>query len=156
MRLARLALPTLFLVACVGEPGPEPPTFDPCAPLVLTAADDASAAERESLDDAVALWRAMLGAKVTTIDVAGAPRMLVAFRDAPLAFLGIYEPAGIAVNRGLTDPSARAVVLAHELGHVFGLSHVDDTASVMRPGNLSVPPGARDAAALAAIWGECP
>jgi hypothetical protein len=146
----------LVTSACTGGPGAEPPVFDPCAPLVIAAADDSTAAERASLDEAVAMWRAMSGAQVTTDDLPDAPRLVVTFRDAALVFFGIYEPSGIAVNRGLTDPSMRAVVLAHELGHAFGLLHVSDPASVMKPGNLTVPPAARDAEALAALWGVCP
>ncbi len=80
----------------------------------------------------------------------------MAFRDAPLAFFGIYESGGIAVNRGLGDGGERSIVVAHELGHVFGLVHVGDATSVMLPGNLRVPPGPHDAEALIALWGACP
>lgn len=143
------------LCACVSS-GPEPPSFDPCAPLVLAAAADSSDAERGSLDDAVGLWRAMLRVELTTADAADAPRLGVAFREAPLAFLGIYEPAGIAINRSVTDRQERAIVLAHEVGHAFGLSHVDDPTSVMHPGNRTVVPGPHDVEALTSLWGACP
>jgi hypothetical protein len=157
MRIFGLLLTALLGVGCVGGgDAAAPPIFDPCAPLVIAADADATTAERAALGDAVGLWRAMSRVRVTTEEVADAPHLYVAFRDAPLVFFGIYETAGIAVNRGLTDPAERAVVLAHEMGHAFGLEHVTDGGSVMHPGNLTVVPGPRDAEALAALWGACP
>jgi predicted Zn-dependent protease len=48
-------------------------------------------------------------------------------------------------------------VIAHELGHAFGLVHVspDTRPSVMNPGNTTVAPNDGDRAALEALWGTC-
>jgi hypothetical protein len=152
----RVLLLTLLLPACVGDPGPAPLTFDPCSTIVLVPASDATTEERQSIDMAVAAWRARAGVALTTEDVPGAPRVGVLFRPASLAFFGIYERETVVINRELTDMDARAVVVAHELGHAFGLAHVEDRTSVMLPGNLTIPPGAVDEAALSALWGACP
>jgi hypothetical protein len=124
-------------------------TFDPCEPIAL-AVGPATPAQRASLDQAIALWGARTGD-------GGAP-LEVRFDDAPAASHGYYDDeAGIVyVNTALDDP-ARQVVIAHELGHAFGLWHVEPEVrtSVMNPGNLSVTPTAADRGEVAALWGGC-
>jgi hypothetical protein len=156
-RLSSLTLPIACVAccACSANPGPAPHTFDPCTPIVLVPAADATAAERASIDAAIAAWRDRAGVELTTEPVEGAPRLGVLFRAAPLVFFGIYERDTVVINRELADGDMRAVVVAHELGHAFGLPHVADGASVMAPGNLTVPPGEVDERALAALWGAC-
>lgn len=154
--MRRALLLTVLVPACVGDPGPAPQTFDPCTTIVLVPADDATADERQSIAMAVAAWRDRAGVALTTEDVPGAPRVGVLFRPAALAFFGVYERETVVINRELTDMNARSIVVAHELGHAFGLVHVDDGTSVMRPGNLTIPPGVVDEAALSALWGACP
>lgn len=127
-------------------------TFDPCA---LAIATDATATQRAGIDDAIALW-AITGPPIGTapLDVA---ELEVRFEDAAPAFHGHYDDeAGIVlVNQRITDPSPLAIVIAHELGHAFGLAHVDDRPSLMNPGNLSIEPTAEDRAAVVALWGAC-
>lgn len=142
--------------ACAMDPGPAPNTFDPCTPIVLVPAADATAAERASIDAAITSWRVRAGVALTTEDVEGAPRVGVLFRSAPLAFFGVYERDTVVINRELSDASMRTVVVAHELGHAFGLPHMSDGASVMSPGNLTISPGAIDEQALAALGGGVP
>ncbi|HEY5949139.1 MAG TPA: matrixin family metalloprotease, partial [Kofleriaceae bacterium] len=47
------------------------------------------------------------------------------------------------------------IVVAHELGHAFGLVHVSDRPSLMNPGNVTTPPNESDRQALAGLWGTC-
>jgi len=142
---------------------------DPCTPVALVAAADATDAERGSLPDAAALWKAVAPVKLgvtagVVADVAagasavtGATTIPVRFQSAPLAFLGAYEPDrhDVVVNRDIPDEPSRAIVLAHELGHAFGLGHIEGRPSVMNAANSTIAPNTLDAAALAAIWGPC-
>jgi predicted Zn-dependent protease len=63
----------------------------------------------------------------------------------------------VLINRDLVDRTALAIVIAHELGHVFGLVHVAATTrlSLMNPGNVVTPPTDADQRALEAMWGAC-
>src|SRR5687767_1802091 len=125
--------------------------------MALVAADDATDAERRAIDDGAAMWRA-LGA-YSFGGGEGAQRIDIVFQDAAAAFHGFYDDTiGVVfINRGLDDDHQRAVTVAHELGHAFGLLHVETRArpSVMNPANLSIEPNADDAAALAELWGSC-
>lgn len=133
-------------------------THDVCAPLTLVPTG-ASAVQRDGIEAALALWRAR-GMSTLVVDepVAGAPALEVRFEVAAAAFHGVYDDeAGVVyVNAALTSPSALAIVIAHELGHAFGLPHVTERASLMNPGNLVLPPTLEDEAALVALWGACP
>lgn len=133
-------------------------TFDACSPLAVTA-PAATDAQRASLAGASAAW-ASVG--VTAIDDTGSATDSVAlvFANGSPAEYGFYDgaasPPTITINLDLDD-TTRAVAIAHELGHAFGLVHVPAAtrASVMNPGNLVVAPTADDAAAISAIWGAC-
>jgi hypothetical protein len=140
---------------------------DACAPLAITTAA-ATPAEQAGIDGALALWRdhgvsafdaalpgsmpaAPGGMPGTTIDIQ--------FADAAAAFHGVYDPLAdrVLINRDLTDPATVAIVVAHELGHVFGLVHISPAArlSLMNPGNLVTPPTDADQQAVEAMWGRC-
>lgn len=161
LRATTLLLLAASLGACAADPADDDTidvVFDVCQPIELVAADDATLAERRGIELGAAMWTAL--APYPLAGGADAQRIEVVFQDAAAAFHGFYDDQrGIVfVNRGLTDEHARAVTVAHELGHSFGLLHIESAArpSVMNPANLVIEPNADDAAALAALWGECP
>jgi hypothetical protein len=130
-------------------------TVDACSPLALVSATPTDV-QHAGMQAAMELWRERgapaLGRR------AGAT-MDVIFEDAAPAFRGLYDDqAGlIYINRGITDEATLSIVIAHELGHAFGLLHVDasERISVMNPGNLDTPPTAADQAAIEGLWGVC-
>lgn len=125
-------------------------TFDPCHPPRIASDAGASAVQVAGIADAEALWQ---------LGPTGVGALDVRFEPAADAFHGLYDDqAGIIyINDHLSDPPTLAIVIAHELGHAFGLHHVspDVRASLMNPGNLVVPPTDADRRALAALWGAC-
>jgi hypothetical protein len=150
---------TLSIVACTGS-DPSYVARDPCVPLEI-AASPANPVERDGIDGAIALWRGrgVMAFESGTGVPSSAPAIEVRFATAGAVFHGVYEPESnsVVINRGLTDPAMVAIVIAHELGHVFGLAHVAATQrpSLMNPGNLVTPPTDDDQRALEALWGAC-
>lgn len=142
------------LAACSSQAGPAL-TFDPCQPTAITATG-ATADQLASIDDAIAMWQAE---RVSLVRSDTGP-IAIEFRDASATIYGFYDDATamIYINNDLADRSPRAIAVAHELGHALGLVHVPPAtrASVMNPGNLAIAPDDGDAAALAAVWGDCP
>ncbi len=132
-------------------------TIDPCRHEAVAAAVDASPADRAAFGSSLAMWRGAAGADLTLVEPGAAAALSLRFVDTAL-FLGRYDDRAMAIElaRGV-DPGPLAVVLAHELGHAFGLYHVDpvERASVMNAGNTSVTPTSADADALAGLWGRC-
>jgi predicted Zn-dependent protease len=128
-------------------------THDACAPLALVS-PAATEVQLTGISDAQALWRER-GAPALGLR-AGAT-VEVRFQRAANNFHGLYddEHGVIYINQQITIRSVLAIVIAHELGHAFGLPHVTDRVSVMNPGNLSTPPTEADQRALAALWGNC-
>ena len=145
----------IVLAACGGASQSEiARTYDPCAPITLDTAG-ATAEQASGVAGGVALWRA---AGVTGFDASAGEAIGVRFQTAAPAFHGFYDDtAGVVyVNTDVSDPGELAIVVAHELGHAFGLVHVQDRTSLMNPGNLTTPPTDGDRAALATLWGACP
>lgn len=154
-------------VAACGDPTVSAVAHDPCVPLAILPSAPTDV-ERAGITDALALWRGRGVTAAAMNDAAPAlppdATITVRFEDAAATFHGIYDPASasVLINRDLTrataDQAALAVVIAHELGHVFGLVHVDagERISLMNPGNLVTPPTAADQQALEALWGACP
>ena len=153
---SRLACTLLLTAACAAPDGePIEITHDVCTPIALSA-DGADPAQRAGVIAAMELWAAR---GVATLALASPAAIELRFEAAAPPFHGLYDDrtSVVYVNRSLTDPAALAIVIAHELGHAFGLLHVEqrERASLMNPGNLATPPTEADRRAVDALWGPC-
>lgn len=133
-------------------------TFDPCNQAVR--ADGASAAQLATASAALKLWNDAAGTDLALDADAPRwfPRVSLVFDDNAGPFRGFYDDAHATVYvNAMLDPAAQPIVLAHELGHTFGLVHVppEERASLMNPANLDVTPTPDDVAALFALWPRC-
>lgn len=108
------------------------------------------------IDDALMLWRAHGVSSIERTDAE--PALEIRFERAAGAFYGLYddEHSIIYINAEIIDPRRLEIVIAHELGHAFGLDHITGRPSLMNPGNDDVLPTAEDNAAVQALWGPCP
>jgi predicted Zn-dependent protease len=143
----------MFLAACSGGGDSTIDiTHDPCSGVTLRAAG-ASESQTAGIDAAIGLWA---GRGIALSRVADHPTIEIVFEYASYAFRGVYddERGVIIINEQIVEP-ALSIVIAHELGHAFGLPHVTGRTSVMNPANLETPPNDDDAGALAEIWGPC-
>jgi hypothetical protein len=147
----------LASAACSEDPSATAPfahVVDACAPLALTST--ATGAELSSITRASALWAAVGVTGPEQPDPTAA--VAVAFVPASPGVFGFYDDVDVVlvISDALTDDQ-RAIVIAHELGHAFGLVHVpaSERASVMNVANLSIAPTAADQLAVAALWGDC-
>lgn len=124
---------------------------DPCAGVALDGGS--TDVQQAGIAGALGLW---IGQGVTVGgDGAAIP---VLFEPASQAFRGVYddERGIIHINDALEELDPLSIVIAHELGHAFGLVHVTDRPSLMNPSNLTQPPTDDDRLAVQALWGVCP
>ncbi len=131
-------------------------THDACAPLALITAGAASATQLDGMQGAEALWR---DRGAPALGLRAGLTLEVRFEAAAAPFHGVYDDhqGVIYINQDITNQTTLSIVIAHELGHAFGLFHVpaSERISLMNPGNLTTPPTTADQAALAALWGSC-
>lgn len=134
--------------------------FDPCTTRVAAAAGS-SASEVASIDRALSLWNEAAALRLERVVAPPSDTVLeVSFVPSIAALRGVYddEAGAIMVNRAIEADEPRALTVAHELGHAFGLLHVppDERASLMNPGSPEVTPTPEDVGALLDLWGRCP
>lgn len=158
-RRAILTLAAFCASGCAADVAPSSGlVFDPCAVAVVAAAGTL-ADERDGIDQGLALWNGAAAIGAVRVEQ-GQGAISIEFVPSLPAFFGRYYPetGRIFVNRDISDPHARAVVVAHELGHAFGLPHVpvESEASLMNPANTTVSPTDRDVERLRSLWGDCP
>jgi hypothetical protein len=159
-RTALLAFALAFpFAACLSQPpGDLRIIFDSCAPLVVVP-QDATADEVASIDQALAMWNDAAATALTRELNPAARQLPVVFQTGAALFLGQYEESAgeLFVNHVLANRDERAITIAYELGHAFGLPHVarSDRISLMNPTNLTQPLTAEDAEQLQLLWGDC-
>lgn len=169
LRTFTVILGALFLtVSCAGDAheGGVSFAFDPCEVIELAVDPGTTELELRSIDDALAMWASASALPLPNVHIAvraaggesdGALR--IRFEDGAPFFNGQYDPAtmSVIINRRITDPMARTITIAHELGHALGLLHATEggAPSLMSPGNVTAVPTNADWQHIEAIWGTC-
>lgn len=142
------------LVACGGssdDSSAPSVVFDACAPLALVTSAPTST-QQAGITAAQDLWRDRGSPAIGRF---AGETVEVRFEQAGSAFHGLYDGGMILINQDLTDSATLSIVIAHELGHAFGLQHVTDRESLMNPGNLTTPPTVEDQREIEMLWGTC-
>jgi hypothetical protein len=151
----------LLAAGCDTAGAGEGPTvvYDPCQMTFVLARSDTTAPQRAAIADALVLWGQAGGPLLAMGEGDPDAQVLpIGFDAAAPAFFGLYRPdrGDILINSQLGDARARAITVAHELGHAFGLPHVTGHQSLMNPGNLQVAPAADDAQQIYDRRQACP
>lgn len=155
-----LAIALCLLCACSADDGVDI-TFDPCSSLTLVPGGGTTQLEQSSMQGAIDHWSRVLPTRIT---VGGwpdddSPALPVFFESGDTFYRAVYwDSIGeISISREKLAAADWPLALAHEMGHAFGLLHIDaeERASVMNVGNLEVVPNEQDAAAIRALWPAC-
>jgi hypothetical protein len=162
IRRASRLLP-LVALSCGQIDGGPAVVFDPCRPTTVVPAAGTTGDERSGIAEAISLWAAAGGPPLVLAPeddaqpTAGGQILPLGFEAAAPIFYGLYraERGDIVINRQLPDPRGRAITVAHEIGHAFGLMHETARRSLMSPGNLVVPPGETEVRLILERRGSC-
>lgn len=135
-------------------------TFDPCSALTIVPIPATDPGEVQSVEDAVLLWSRVLPTRITVGEESPeAPVVKIVFESGDNFYRATYwdQLGAISISRDRLDRADYPVVIAHELGHAFGLPHVstDVRPSVMNVGNLEIEPNDEDASPLRERWATC-
>jgi len=154
-----LAAASAVAPGCGGDPGSsEWIMFDACAPLSIIPDSGLTDGQTGGILAGMAMWNDRAGTHLTLATDGGLSGVPLHFQTAAGNFHGLYDGPTwqVCINNDLSG-SYLAITIAHEIGHVFGLSHVppDQRTSVMNPNNLVVEPTAEDVDTLANRWGGC-
>lgn len=154
----RVAAVVVLVAACASDDIEH--TYDPCSPLTLAVEDGISEVELSGVEDAIAAWAGVVPARITIGSGTRATDVLpVRFEPGDTFYRAIYWDAfgEIAISRDRLAPDDYGIALAHEMGHAFGLHHVEpsERISVMNVGNLEQGPTSEDAARIAQLWASC-
>lgn len=158
--LVWLCAASVLACACAADTSEAPIelVFDPCVMRVVVAGD-ASAEETASVDAALAAWNEAADLALARAASSEDGAVPIRFEPSIPAFYGVYddEEGSITINRNIDQDSSRTIVIMHELGHSFGLTHVprETEASLMNPANHSVAPTEADVARLRGLWDVC-
>lgn len=174
LRLSVVCIPLVLLVGGLasgcGEAGDTEidVVYDPCQRLTLAPTSELADDERRSLKSAADMWREAAGLDLHIAEDTSEqdaqedadPTIAIHFKSGPGMIHGYYEDTSgeVVINRELTGDRAREVTIAHELGHAFGLHHVDRSTrrSLMNKGNLETGVTEADIAVLHDRWDQCP
>jgi hypothetical protein len=150
---------TFSMIACGGGPALILNTHSACHPVQIIPDPKSNDDQKASMQDAADMWNKLGLTQLTLEPTLHAGQVPIRFEDAPPAFFGVYEDTigEIVINTVVNERHARARVMAHELGHAYGLFHVDPSkrVSVMNPGNWKVEPTSADNQTLLDTWPDC-
>lgn len=177
MRIS-LSVFLLFLLFICGCAKAEPDNFidivfDPCDSISIDAQAISTDEQYQAIQDSIRMWNDLLGASIKlhvpgpysefpltkNVFLEDADRTIpVVFDKAAEAFRGYYDDENgvIYINDRLAKENI-AFTLAHEIGHAFGLFHIEEDVriSVMNHGNMTIAPNLDDAADVEKLWGRC-
>jgi hypothetical protein len=158
--LAALAAAS-FVAGCGGASSAPGPVlkYDACQPLALVTDPTATVAQTAGIAAGIAFWNDRAGTQLQVVSAdpgAGMSSVPIHFQSAAPPFHGLYDGGQIFINDDLTD-APQSVVIAHEVGHSFGLVHIptSERASLMNPGNMTIEPTPADIDTLSTLWGHC-